>query len=154
MRKRLYLFLNVTVIYILFVYADIATAACSVATTSVNFGSYNVLSASPLDSTGSITVNCTSNSNVVIAIGPSPNSGGFNPRKMKLTTGSELLQYNLYTNSNRTLIWGNGANNTNTVNLIARKNRPVNRTVYGRVPPLQDVVAGAYNETLVVTITW
>ncbi len=154
MRKRLYLFFSVTVIYILFMYADFATAACSVATTAVNFGSYNTLSASPLDATGTITVTCSPTATVTIAIGPSPHSGGFNPRKMKLTTGSEFLNYNFYTDVNRTIIWGNGSSGTGTLNARVQKNFPVVSTVYGRIPPLQDVVSGPYNETLVVTITW
>ena len=73
--------------------------ACSVATTAVNFGAYNPLGSIAVDSTGTITVSCDDNTQVSIAIGPSGNSGGFNPRKLLQTSGSDLLNYNLYTTS-------------------------------------------------------
>lgn len=134
--------------------ADVTFAACNVSTTSVNFGSYDVFSASPLDATGSITVTCNQRTRVTIAIGPSPNSGGFDPRMMKLTTGSDLFEYNLYVDSNRTQIWGDGSGNTYTNSRRVRRNRPWVNIVYSRIPPLQDVSAGIYNETLTVAITW
>ncbi len=144
-------------IFLLFLhYADRAFAACNVSTTSVNFGNYDVFSAVPLDTTGTITVACDERPlpRVTIAIGPSPNSGGFDPRMMKLTTGSDLLNYNFYINRNRTRIWGDGSGNTFTRSRRVRRNRPWVRNVYGRIPPGQDVSAGLYADTLTVTITW
>lgn len=140
--------------FIILCCADSVFAACNVSTTSVNFVNYDVFSASPLDANGSSTVICDRRVTVTIAIGPSPNSGGFNPRMMKRTAGSDLLNYNLYIDANRTQIWGNGSSNTYTKMGVARRNIPWINTVYGRIPPGQDVSAGFYNETLTVTITW
>jgi len=132
-----------------------AHAVCNVTATSVNFGTYDVFVATPDDSTGTITIVCDRNTNPVItSISASPNSGGFNPRKMKLTTGTELLNYNLFTNAARTTIWGDGTAGTSRVSRNLRRNQPVNLTVYGRIPAGQDVRIGSYSETLTVTITY
>jgi len=136
--------------------ANTATAACSVSTTPVNFGSYNVLSQAALDAASGITVNCDESPppTVEISIGPSPHSGVFDPRKMKLAGGSELISYNLFIDSARTQIWGNGSGSTFTLTKKVLKNQPWISTVYGRIPPKQDVSIGTYNETLTVTIVW
>src|SRR4030043_912256 len=83
----------------LLISVNILSAACSVSTTPVNFGSYDVFSTSPTDSTGLITVTCdeTPSPWAPVSIGPSPNSGGFNPRKMRLIRRTYLLNYNLFT---------------------------------------------------------
>lgn len=123
----------------------------------VNFGSYDVLSALNNDSTGSITVDCGPDAwtyNVRISIGPSPNSGGFTPRKMKLATGTDLLNYNLFTTASRDIIWGDGTSGTSTITRNIQKNRPWTGTVYGRMPPGQDVGIGSYGEVLVITINF
>ena len=61
-----------------------AHAACTVTTTGVSFGAYDVFTAVPRDTTGTVTVSCTNNQRVpiVVSIGASPTSGGFNPRQM------------------------------------------------------------------------
>ncbi|MBA4422142.1 MAG: SCPU domain-containing protein [Syntrophus sp. (in: bacteria)] len=107
-----------------------------------------------VDSTGTIEVSCTANSSVSIAIGPSGNTGGFSPRKLKQTSGSDLMNYNLYTTSARTTIWGDGTQGTSTVNQLVRKQSPSNLTVYGTVPASQDVYVGLYTDSLVVTINY
>jgi spore coat protein U-like protein len=138
------------------IFADAAFAACNVSTTAVSFGAYNVLSPGATDSTGSITIVCDEAPppDVTVAIGQSPNSGGFNPRQMKLVGGTDLLSYNLYTNASYTNIWGDGTSGTVTQTVRAIKNRPQTLQVYGRMPPGQDVSTGSYNDTLTVTINW
>jgi spore coat protein U-like protein len=131
-------------------------AACSVSTTPVSFGSYDVLLPGATDATGSISFVCdeTPPPDVTVAIGQSPNSGGFDPRQMKLTGGTDLLNYNLYTDATYTSIWGDGTGGTVTRSQRAPRNKTITFQVYGRIPPSQDVSAGSYNDTLTVTITW
>lgn len=133
-----------------------ARAACAVTTTSINFGNYDVGLTLPNDSTGTITVTCDEAPppNVTIMIGPSPNSGVFNPRRMKHLTLSDFLQYNLFTDASRTVIWGNGTQGTSTIIRKATKAKPEIATVYGRIPAGQDVSAGQYSDTLTATIVW
>jgi spore coat protein U-like protein len=124
--------------------------------TNVAFGFYDVFNASPTDSAGNVQIRCTYNPsrNVTMSIGTSPNTGGFNPRAMKLTTGTDLLNYNLYTTAARNIIWGNGTQGTQTVVKNCPRNTNVDFPVYGRITALQDVSIGSYSDTLVVTISF
>lgn len=133
-----------------------ASAACTVSATSVNFGAYDVFQAAPTDSNGTITVVCNTFTFVAdVDIGPSPNSGGFNPRRMRLFAGADLLSYNLFREAGRTTIWGDGTSGTSSAILyFLFANNPRVLTVYGRIPAAQDVRAGQYTEILTVTITF
>jgi spore coat protein U-like protein len=134
-----------------------AFAACTVTTTGINFGNYDVFNTSPLNSTGSVTVSCDSSPppDVTISIGQSPTSGGFIPRKMKNTILADTLSYNVYQDAAGTLIWGDGTGGTSTVYLKnVKKNRPVITTIYAIVPPQQNVSIGTYSDLLTVTIVW
>ncbi len=131
-----------------------ATAACTISSLPIMFGNYDVFSVVPLDSTTTITVNCDQKPppRVDIAIGPSTYSGGFVPRQMKQLSGADLLEYNLYTQANRTTIWGDGSGTTLTVNKKVNRKKPWNAVVYGRIPAGQDISVGQYNDSLLVTI--
>lgn len=133
-----------------------AWAACNVAATNINFGTYDVFSHVPKDSTGSISVDCDEAPPpvVVIRIGPSFGSGGFKPRQMRHTTRPDRLSYNLFIDSSMSVIWGDGTQGTTIVSNKVHKNKPWITSYYGRIPAGQDVSAGTYSETLSVTITW
>lgn len=122
---------------------------------TVSFGSYDVFSTIPLDSTGSIQILCDQTQpHVVISIGPSQNSGGFNPRTMKHSMSNGFLSYNLYSDAGRTVAWGDGTGGTSTVTQKAFRNTPLVVTIFGRIPAGQDVYVGSYSETVTVTIIW
>lgn len=133
-----------------------AHAACRVATTGLNFGAYDVFTATPRDSTGMVTVACDRSPppDVVVSIGPSPTSGGFNPRQMRHASRPDRMNYNLYTSPSMSTVWGNGTAGTSTVFLKnVHKNRPAVATIHGRIPARQNVSVGGYSDTLTVTIT-
>lgn len=135
-----------------------ARAMCNVSATSVAFGAYDVFSQVPLDSTGTVTVSCDEvpPPDPVISIGPSGASGGFFPRKMQRAGGPGTLEYNLFLDPSMSRVWGDGTAGTMTVKLknVHRQKPPVVTTIYGRVPPRQNVSVGTYSDTLAVTITW
>lgn len=133
-----------------------AFAACTVTTTAINFGNYDVFNNLPLNSTGSVTVSCDLSPppDVTISIGPSPTSGGFIPRRMKNTNLADTLSYNVYLDAAGTLLWGDGTGGTSTVLLKnVTKNKPRITTIYAIVPPQQNVSIGTYSDILMVTIT-
>jgi spore coat protein U domain-containing protein, fimbrial subunit CupE1/2/3/6 len=89
-----------------------------------------------------------------MSIGRSGGSGGFNPRQMRRAGASDLLGYNLYTTASMSTVWGDGSAGTSTVFLSkVNRNHPVTTSVYGRIPPGQNVSVGSYADTLTVTIT-
>ena len=143
-------------LFFLFLWADDSAGKgrCWVTITSVNFGSYDIFATAPTDSTGAVSVYCNQENLISASIGPSTTSGSFNPRQMRLSTGTDLMDYNLYRDTSRTQIWGDGTGGTFTVaGTVARKGTG-NYTIYGRIPPGQDISAGLYMETITVTLTW
>jgi spore coat protein U-like protein len=129
-----------------------AAPSCTISTTSVNFGSYNVFTGSATDSTGTITLDCNGSAHDIIVTLSKGASSGFNPRTM--LKGAEALSYNLYRDAARTSIWGDGSGGTLTYTNANPPNAPFNVTVYGRVPAGQDVSAGVYSDTVSAVINF
>ena len=88
---------------------------CTAGNTIINFGSYDVLGGSVLDGTGSITVTCVSSGG-----GPASRTIAYaarlmplgSPRTLAHLTGTDRLNYNLYVDSARTQVWGDGTGGT------------------------------------------
>ncbi len=130
---------------------------CGVTTTPVKFNNYDVFSASPTNSTGTITVNCNNPGTRPIPVTVAISSGGsgtFNPRQMKSATGTERLNYFLFTDPGQTVIWGDGTGGTSTVTTMITRQTSLIATVYGTVPPKQNLSAGSFSDSLVVTVSW
>ncbi|HWP56552.1 MAG TPA: spore coat U domain-containing protein [Candidatus Acidoferrales bacterium] len=129
---------------------QIALAACTISTQAINFGSYDVLSLTPRDSTGRVTYRCDRRDPITISL----DRGGaatFNARRM--LKGAEALNYNLFLDAARTLIWGDGSGGTTVhSNPAPPRNQNVTVTVFGRIPAGQDVSAGTYTNTVTATI--
>lgn len=131
--------------------------SCGVTTTPVNFMNYDVFSFSPTYSTGIVLVTCNAPAQNPVTVTISINSGGsgtFNPRQMRAATGTDLLNYYLFTDASRTVIWGDGTGGTSTVTNMVTRNAPWNATIYGTLPPRQNLRAGNYSDTLMVTVNW
>jgi spore coat protein U-like protein len=127
-------------------------AACTIGTTSVSFGAYDVFNAAPGDSTGTVVFDCDRRDPITIALdrGGAPS---FNPRRMlKL---SEPLNYNLYLDAARTTIWGDGSGGTQVYsNSRPPRNQNVTVTIFGRIPARQDISSGSYTNTITATINF
>jgi spore coat protein U-like protein len=130
-------------------------AACGIATTPISFGAYDVFSVIPLRSTGTFTVTCNEAPppTVMISVGPSAATGIFNPRQMR-SSGGDLLDYNLFTDSAMTQVWGDGLTGGSTLQQKVTKNKPWNAIIYGNLPAQQNVSVGSYSDSVVVTIMW
>lgn len=123
------------------------STTCTASATGVAFGTYDPFSSAPLDSTGSISVTCSSSTSYTIAL--SAGQGSFATRT--LTSGVHPLAYNLYTDVLRTTVWGDGSGPTATV---AGSGTSASFNVYGRVPALQNAYVGSYADTIVVTVNF
>lgn len=130
-----------------------ASAACTVSTAGVAFGAYNPQAAAPRDGVGTITVDCDKNERDVEVTVSRGSSGSYAQRRM--TSGSAALAYNLYTSAARTQVLGNGSGGTGTFFFDRIRRRDVEQvTVYGRIPARQNVRAGTYTDTLIVTVSY
>lgn len=138
----------------LFLNKGYALALCTVSGPGISFSPYDVFLTAPDDTVGNLTISCNESPppTVTVMLGASPNSGSFNPRQMAGPGG--FLNYNLYTDAGYSSIWGDGSNSTGTMSAKITKGRPITFKIYGRIPPLQDVSAGQYSDTLIVTINW
>lgn len=136
--------------------APFQAKACTISVGGVAFGNYDPGSASPDDGTALLIVACVSTENSVLTALGAGGSGSYATRRM--SNGASNLNYNLYTNSARTIVWGNGSGGSSTVTLtggiLLGGTRYFTRTVYGRIPAGQNVSAGSYGDTIVVTITF
>jgi spore coat protein U-like protein len=123
-----------------------ATAAnCTVNAQGVVFGTYDVLLSSSLDGAGTITVSCDAFASYSLAL--SPGQGTMTARQLQ--SGSGVLAYNLYADSLRSVIWGDGTGGTGLVNGGGTGG---SYTIYGRIPARQNVAAGTYSDSITVTL--
>lgn len=124
-------------------------AVCAVTATDLDFSNYNAQSGSPLLGQTMMQVNCTPGSGYHIALnaGTSP---GATVNQRKMVSGANRLDYQLYSDANRTKIWGN----TVPVNTVFGVGTGVAQqlTVFGSVPAAQVVPAGSYTDTITVNI--
>ena len=123
--------------------------ACTLNVTGVNFGSYDVFSNSALDSTGNIDVNCPSGVGYSIAL----SEGGGRHAQRVMSSGGHRLNYNLYNEANRGLVWGDATSGTAKVSGTGI-GVSVNHAVYGRIPARQNVHAGSYSDIIIVALTF
>lgn len=127
-----------------------AAQSCSVTTTPIAFGIYDVFSTVPLASTGSVTVRCFFSPGAKVGLGKGSNAPTNLPRQ--LASGGNRLDYNLYIDAAHTAVWGDPTPNHVDTGLLLWW--PVTLTVYGQIPAGQDVPAGTYTDTVTVTINF
>lgn len=131
---------------------------CTIAANAISFGSYDPVSAnatSPLDATGTLTLNCTKGVIYSIALDSGANGGKVTgvTRAMLGASSGDYLGYELYQDSNHSSVWGSTAGNYPTGTSTSRAS--VNFTVYGRIPAGQDVgVDASYKDTINVTLNY
>lgn len=129
------------------------TANCTVSTSALAFGNVNTLSGSDVDGAGGISVTCTNGTDWSASAGVGAGTGAsFAARQM--TAGANLLSYNLYTDSARSTVWGDGTGATSTIDNTGTGSVQ-NVSIYGRVGSGQiSVPAGSYADTVAVTVTY
>lgn len=137
--------------------AACSTCSCSVTVTTLSFGTYDAAAASPRDSTGGVTLQCSSPSTISSTFDITLSTGGsgsYTTRQM--AKGADRLNYNVYADAARTQLWGNGSNGTFLMRATVSGTTffTANATAYGRIPTGQWNPAGTYSDTLVVTVTY
>jgi spore coat protein U-like protein len=128
--------------------------SCSVRVTSLQFGDYDPLTGSTLETEADIYVTCDASVAHNVKLDAGANSGGnFRPREMAKTGGAASLDYNIFRDPGRTEIWGDGSNNTFTRPGVGTgaENR---FTAYGRLPGAQNVPIGVYSDVVFVLVEW
>lgn len=131
-------------------------ATCVVGASSLAFPTATsaAVAAGNVDAAGTVSVNCTTGSAYTVSLGAGTGTGAtVASRKMKASTGNQLLNYSVYTSEARTSVWGDGTATSGSVTGIGTG---ANQTIaaYGRIFSGQVVPAATYSDTLNVTITY
>lgn len=130
-------------------------SSCNVSGTLLNFGAAldPLAAAVPVDASSTLTVTCTNTTPYTVALdaGTHAGSSSFAGRSMK--NGSYSMGYQLYVNSGRSTVWGDGTGGSSTASGVGTGSAQ-SITVYGRVPSLTGAVPGTYTDTITVTVTY
>jgi len=131
-----------------------AHAACTVGSSAVAFGAYNPASSANVDVIGSVDVRCNPPANVKVSVGVGNGTGArySTGRKMTRMAGGGTLTYNLYLDSARTVVLGDGTDGSTFWNATGHK---LTFDIFGRIPGSQPTVqAGSYVDTVIVTVSY
>lgn len=127
--------------------------ACSVTTSPAHFGNYDPTASAPLDTVGNVSVTCDPGTPFTITLDSGQNSTGGFDRQMRSSAGDFSLDYNLYRDSARTEVWGDGTGST-AIHAGVGTGIPVQFNLYGRISGRQNVRADIYNDSVIVTVEW
>jgi spore coat protein U-like protein len=133
--------------------ANVASV-CLVSATDLDFGAFDA--SADLTGSSSVNVRCTNGTGYTVQLGTG--AGSFAQRTMS-DGGSGILNYNLYTSTGYTTIWGDGTLSTSTLGgtgtgLSALKE--VSYSVEGKLPIAgnEDAPVGSYGDTIQVTVEY
>jgi len=127
-------------------------AACSITASDINFGTAGGLGTT-LDTTGLLQAACSLNTPYTIAMDGGTTAANIAARKLALGgAGAGIISYQLYRDSARTLVWGNGT--TGTVQAGTGTGTTQSLPVYARIPSQATPAPGTYEDTITVTLTY
>lgn len=130
-------------------------ANCLVTAEPLSFGSYD--GTVQKSSTSDLTVRCSNGTPYTVKLN-SGLTGSFSQRL--LTSGSNSLEYNLYTTSAFSSVWGDGTSDTATDGATGAGlalGSAITHTVHGLLPNTdnnQNAPAGNYSDTITVTVEY
>lgn len=126
---------------------------CSLQTRPLTFDASQIVS-NQIDSTSTITIRCTPNTDFSIDIDKGLNANGNSSnRQMRNVNTGALLAYDVYRDSPRSNVWGTGALK-NAVTGNSGAGAPMDIVLYGRVKNPGRIAAGDYKDTLTVTLNF
>ena len=123
-------------------------AVCEVTASDLDFGNYSSQAGSPLRGTALLRATCTPNTTYDVGLDQGQSGATVNERKMMSRASS--LNYQLYSDSARSAIWGN-TTGTDTVTGVGTGS-VIGHNVYGSVPAAQSIPAGDYVDTITVRV--
>ena len=131
-------------------------ATCSASTGPLAFGAYTPGGGQRTGNT-TINVRCTKSTGFTVALNTGATAGGTFAQRL-MASGSNTLQYNLYTTAGFASVFGDGSSSTLTIaGTGAGVSNPNAVTVFGQLPDSaanQLAVPGSYTDTVTVTVTY
>ncbi|MBL8550612.1 MAG: spore coat U domain-containing protein [Hyphomonadaceae bacterium] len=126
-------------------------ASCIVSAVDLPFGAYDPTSATPLDQATTVAVTCTNGTGYTVGLDKGEGTGASIASRRMQDAGANQLVYSLYKDAGRSSLWGDSGGQT-----VSGTGTGAQQTldVYGRVPIHQAAIAGAYEDTVIVTVTY
>jgi spore coat protein U-like protein len=119
----------------------------------VSFGVYDIFSTQPNNNgVGSLTIHCQGGGNNIEVTLSTGQSGSYTMRMMK--SGANHLDYNLYTGTDRSTVWGDGHGHGNSQVMTVKKNITTTLSIFGQIPAGQDAAVGTYTDSIVATVNF
>jgi len=140
--------------------AGYAHAGCTSSSSGMAFGAYTTLVSADVISAAQIDVVCQGmpdGSSYTLALGPSADGGGdrISTRYLANTRGGDLMVFNLFTDANRTVVWGDGVTGALIHGNLNAGGSPSSMVVYGKIPAGQRTLrAGSFHGSMTVTLTY
>lgn len=124
---------------------------CVIATSNLAFGQYDPLAGNAnqaADASAAVTVVCTRNTGATVYLDSGRNPLG---TSRNLAGSSQHVSYQLYRDAGRTQEWGGG--DTGGLQFVSEGvHKPQQVTLYGRIPPGQEVASGLYTDVVTATV--
>ncbi len=127
--------------------------SCTVIATPLVFGNYDGIGSSVLDAAATVMPVCTSGTYYSIALDAGLGNGASLTNRKLTGPGGAVLNYGIFTDAGRTIIWGDGTGGTSN-NANTGIGSVQSLTMYGRVPAEQSATVGAYVDTITVTLSY
>lgn len=129
---------------------------CSVATAAMSFGGYDPLSPVATATTSTIAITCQTPERFpqLVTLQLSSGNSGTPAQRYLSGTGGSTLLYNIYLDAGMAQVLGDGSAGSTTPTRQVTRSTPWTLTIYGRIPPLQNIPAGLYSDALTATILW
>lgn len=135
-------------------------STCSAAATALPFGNYTP-GGGALTATSTISIKCTKNSPYTVALNVGTGTGASFAAGRLMSSGTNTLQYNLYTTAAGGTVFGDGTGATGTLAGtgagVAAATAANTLTVYGQLPDSaanQQALPGSYTDTVTVTVSY
>ena len=129
--------------------------SCTVDAPTLDFSTYDPTVGTDTNGTSTITSECTGGGSATITMngGSAVVAGSSDavPLRQMTHTDTTKLNYQLYKENARTTIWGNDAASGKAFTAVAGDNT---ETVYGSITAGQAASFGAFNDFVVVTLTY
>ena len=122
-------------------------ANCSLASSPLNFGRYDVFNNFDTTSRGTLEVNC----NEAIAYRLKLSTGAGSYQRRYLQNGVDVLEYNLYKDASFQTIWADGSYADDQTFI---HNGAMKYDVHAKISAGQNVSVGAYSDVIVVTLEY
>jgi len=130
-------------------------SACAASAEPLAFGTY-IAGGGPVTGSATISVKCTSGLAFKVALDPGATPGGSISQRF-MSNGSQTLQYNLYTTSDLSSIWGDGTAGVTLSGVAPSEGLPTSLMVFAQVPDSSMnrlARVGVYSDLVTVTVTY